>query len=295
MSSNLLSKTAIRWSSPRTFERFSNDLGELDLPHLGRGGGFSRGNLLGDRHGRLRVATDPAHGYRGVAPFPPQVVQRKVVGDREQPRRELGSRPIALARLVNPQEDILAQVLRLLEAADKMIENADEPVLIPLDQGFKRAWAVVPHLEHQPDVRVSRLQLPFQNIELATAHREFLHELTTVGRGDDWPTEIALGQPWNALGWNCLMRRRDFPYFIAVCVQETSTVIGETGSGTGGDTPGLSRRRRSWPQAASMAWPLVLRTVALTPRSRRTVTNRRIASAEAARREVPPRDCKGSG
>ena len=52
----------------------------------------------------------------------------------------------------------------------------------------------------------------------------------------------------------------------------------ETGSGAGGDRSGSSRRRRSWPQAASMARPLVLRTVALTPQSRRTVTNWRITS-----------------
>ena len=59
-----------------------------------------------------------------------------------------------------------------------MIEDADEPILIPLDQGFERAWGIVPHLEHQPDVRVSRLQLPFQNVELAMAHKEVLQETT---------------------------------------------------------------------------------------------------------------------
>ena len=112
------------------------------------------------------------------------MVQRKVVGDREQPRRELGSRPIALARLVNPQEDILAKVLGFLEAADEMIEDADKSILIPLDQGLERAWDVVAHLEHEPDVRVSGLQLPFQNIELAMAHEEIL-QVMDAPRGSD--------------------------------------------------------------------------------------------------------------
>ena len=54
-------------------------------------------------------------------------------------------------------------------------------------------------------------------------------------------------------------------------------------------------RRRSWPQAASMARPFVLRTVTLTLPSRRIVVNRLMLSGiRPVVRQTCLRDCTGS-
>ena len=90
-----------------------------------------------------------------VPPLAPQVVQRQVVGDREQPGRELRPGPIPLARPVDPQEDLLRQVLRLLDPADQVDQDAEQPVLIALDQDLEGPRDVVADLEHQPDVGVA--------------------------------------------------------------------------------------------------------------------------------------------
>ena len=46
-----------------------------------------------------------------------------------------------------------------------MEEDADQPILIPLDQDLEGPLDVVADLEHQPDVGVARLQLLFQGLD----------------------------------------------------------------------------------------------------------------------------------
>ena len=111
--------------------------------------------------------------------------------------------------------------------ADQVEEDADQPVLVALDQGFEGPRDVVAHLEHQPDVRVARLQLLFQGLSLSV-HRASSRSRATLDRS--------------------------IIFAYRVCVRSSTT-----------------SRRRSWPQAASIARPLVLRTVTLTPRPRRIV------------------------
>ena len=185
-------------------------------------------------------------GTDGFRPLPRRWFERQVVGDREQPGRELGPRPVALAGLVDPQEDLLAQVLGLLEAADQVEEDADEPVLIPLDQGLERPRDVVADLEHEPDVGVAGLQLPFQCIELATAHGGTL-------RVDGHPRRHDRG-----LRHSSEVR----------APQETSAITADPSAGSavaavGPAGGGAGRRPRRWPGPWSCG------RVTLTPRPRR--------------------------
>ena len=92
------------------------------------------------------------------------MVQRQIVGDREQPGRELGAGPVPFACPVNPQEYLLGQVLCLLDPADQVNHDPEQPVLITVDQHLERTRDIVANLQHQADVRVARLQLLFQGL-----------------------------------------------------------------------------------------------------------------------------------
>ena len=56
---------------------------------------------------------------------------------------------------VDPQEHFLGQVLGLVGVADQVVHDADEAVLVALDQFGERGGVVVPDPQHEPDVRVA--------------------------------------------------------------------------------------------------------------------------------------------
>src|SRR5262249_5832073 len=94
------------------------------------------------------------------------MIQCQVVRDREEPRRKLGARPITLARLVNAKEYFLAKVFSLIPVADQVKQNAYQAILVPLHQSFKRSLHIRADLDHEPDIRITRLQLVFQVLGL---------------------------------------------------------------------------------------------------------------------------------
>ena len=63
-----------------------------------------------------------------------QDIEGQVVGDGEQPGRELRLRMILLAAAVDAQEHFLGQVLGFLGVADQVVHHGDETMMIQLDQ-----------------------------------------------------------------------------------------------------------------------------------------------------------------
>jgi hypothetical protein len=51
-----------------------------------------------------------------------------------------------------------------------MVEDADEPVLVALNERFERPRNIIPDLEHKANVRVSCFKLSFQDAHFSTTH-----------------------------------------------------------------------------------------------------------------------------
>ena len=90
------------------------------------------------------------------------MIQREIIGDREEPRRKFGPRLVTFARSIDPQENFLREILRFLRASHKMDDYADQPMLVTFHQRLEGPLHVVAHLKHQTNVRVLRLELLFQ-------------------------------------------------------------------------------------------------------------------------------------
>lgn len=98
------------------------------------------------------------------------MIQRQIIGNREEPCGKLGARAIALVRLVDAKKHFLAQVLCLLAVTDQVEQDPHQAILVPFDQRFERPSYIRANLDHEPDIRITRLQLLFQILGLS-AHR----------------------------------------------------------------------------------------------------------------------------
>ncbi len=64
----------------------------------------------------------------------PQLAQRQVPSNGEQPRCEPGSSAEAAPRLVDPQERFAHQILRRRPVSHQVVEKGEEPRLVPVEE-----------------------------------------------------------------------------------------------------------------------------------------------------------------
>ena len=103
-----------------------------------------RGLLLARRRRTTSLRWRPASRVRRAVDAhrlqlsPPQVIDRDVVGDLEQPARQLEFRPIAVEVVQDLDERVLSEVLGQLAVADHPIDEREDRPLVSTDQLAKR-------------------------------------------------------------------------------------------------------------------------------------------------------------
>ena len=102
-----------------------------------RNGHLERRRLDRVRGRRVRRAV---HADRVELP-PPQMIDGDVVGDLEQPARELELRPVPVDVVQDLDEGVLREILGELAIADHAIDQREDRALIPADQLAKRRLA----------------------------------------------------------------------------------------------------------------------------------------------------------